>query len=430
MTENNRFNTKKLFENKKIVLLFSFIAAFIFWMVITITASTDSKNAISGVSISIPTENTVVSNLGLDVISNLEDIKATVNVSGPAYVISGLTVDDFLVTASLSNVTNAGTYELKLNVAKRTTATSNEYEISSVSPSSISVTFDYIDTKLFTVLPKANGASAVEGLTAEDPVVANANHSVLSIKGPRSEIEKIASVTATAQVDAVLSETKSFASVVSLLDKDGKALKAENYTIMGSDGQPVNEIQLTVPIFKRKLVEVKAQFKNAPAKYVNSPIPHTLSEKTILVSGPPETINSITSVPLSEIDFDNLSPENYTFDAALILPEGVKCADNIDTVKVTINNIKDYKTKSFTVTVVSPTKTESSSSVTLSRSIRNVKLMGPAYVINKLSDSDLYAEIDIAGKQAGQHTVTARIRSRSSNEVWQVGSYTASVDIS
>jgi hypothetical protein len=108
----------------------------------------------------------------------------------------------------------------------------------------------------------------------------------------------------------------------------------------------------------------------------------------------------------------------------------VKCADNIDTVKVTINSIKDYKTKSFTVTVVSPTKTDSSSGVTLSRSIRNVKLMGPAYVINKLSASDLYAEIDITGKQSGQHTVTARIRCRSSNEVWQVGSYTASVDIS
>ena len=138
MAEKSKFNTKKLFENKKIVLLFSFIAAFVFWMFITITASTDSKNAISGVSISIPTENTVVSNLGLDVIGNLEDVKATVNVSGPAYVVSGLTVDDFLVTASLSNVTNAGTYDLKLNVTKRTTATSNEYEISSVSPQYLS----------------------------------------------------------------------------------------------------------------------------------------------------------------------------------------------------------------------------------------------------------------------------------------------------
>ena len=430
MAEKSKFNTKKLFENKKIVLLFSFIAAFVFWMFITITASTDSKNAISGVSISIPTENTVVSNLGLDVIGNLEDVKATVNVSGPAYVVSGLTVDDFLVTASLSNVTNAGTYDLKLNVTKRTTATSNEYEISSVSPSSISVTFDYIDTKLFTVIPKADGASAVEGLTAEDPVVANANHSVLSIKGPRSEIEKITSVTATAKVDAVLEKTQSFAAVINLLDKDGKTLSADNYTIMGSDGQPVGDMQLTVPIFKRKLVEVKAQFKNAPAKYVSSPIPHSLSEKTILISGPPETVNSISSVPLSEIDFDSISPENSAFDAALILPEGVKCADNISSVKVTINNITDYKTKSFTITIVSPNKTENLSDVSLSRSIRNVTLMGPTYVINKLSASDLYAEIDITGKQSGQHTVTARIRCRSSNEVWQVGSYTASVDIS
>lgn len=428
MTDKKQSTKRNLFENNKMVLLLSFVAAVIFWMVLTVTESSDSKNTISGVEVTVPTENSAVGELGLDVISDLSKIKAAVNVTGPAYVVSGLSVEDFTITASLSNVTDAGTYELKLNAAKRTTSVSNEYEITSITPSTINVTFDYIDTKQFTVTPKATGASAVEGLTAESPIVANSNFSSLSIKGARTEIEKIYNVVATAEVDKVLEKTENFTAGIILYDIDGNELSKDKYTIMGADGQSITEIEITVPIFKRKIVEIKAQFVNAPEKYASSPISHTLSESTVLISGPPETVDSLTSISLSEINFDNISEENQAFEAALILPDGIKCPDNIDSVSVTINGLDNFITKTFTVNTISPTTTENGT-VTLVRGIRNVKIMGPRSVINQLSASDLYAQLDIEGMQTGQHTVTARIRCKTSNEVWQVGTYSASVDI-
>ncbi len=428
MTEKKQTTKRNLFENNKIVLLFSFIAAIIFWMVLTVTDSSDSKNTISGVAITVPTENSAVGELGLDVINDLSEIKATVNVTGPAYVVSGLSIEDFTVTASLSNVTAAGTYELRLNAAKRTTSVSNEYEVTSITPSTINVTFDYIDTKQFTVIPNANGASAIEGLTAESAIVANSNYSTLSIKGARTEIEKIDKVVATAEVNSVLEKTQNFTAGILLYDAQGEELSKDKYTIIGADGQNVTEIEITVPIFKRKIVEIKAQFINAPKKYESTPIPHTLSESTVLISGPPETVDSITSLSLSEIDFDNISEENQAFEAALIIPDGIKCPDNIDSVTVTINGLSGFITKTFTVNTITPTSTENGT-ITLARGIRNVKIMGPKNVINKLSASNLYALLDVTGKQTGQHTVDARINCKTSNEVWQVGSYTASVDI-
>ena len=98
MTEKKQTTKRNLFENNKVVLLFSFIAAIIFWMVLTVTDSSDSKNTISGVAITVPTENSAVGELGLDVINDLSEIKATVNVTGPAYVVSGLSIEDFTVT--------------------------------------------------------------------------------------------------------------------------------------------------------------------------------------------------------------------------------------------------------------------------------------------------------------------------------------------
>lgn len=428
MAEKTEKVKRRLFENNKTVLLFSLIAAIILWMIITVTESSDSKNSISGVSVAVPTENSAVSELGLDVISDLSKVKATVNVSGPAYVVSGLNTDDFTVTASLSNVTAAGTYELKLNATKKTTSISNEYEIVSIAPSTINVTFDYIDTKQFNVIAKANGASATEGLTAEDAIVASSNYALLSVKGARTDIEKIDKVVATADVNSVLSKTKNFTATLALYDINGEELSKDDFTITSSDGQIVENVEITVPIFKRKVVSVKAQFINAPEAYATTPISHTISDPTILISGPPETVDSISSVLLSEINFDSITEENQSFEAALILPDGVRCADNIDSVTVIINGLENFVTKTFTVTKITPTLNEVGK-ITLSRSIRNVKVFGPKNVINKLSASDLYAEIDVSGKQTGDHTVTARIRCSTSNEIWQIGTYTAYVHI-
>ncbi len=423
MNKNIHSTTKKLLQNNKFVLLISVVLAIIFWVVINATAAPESENTITGIAVNIPIENSVAGELGLDIIGEIETVSA--KVTGPTYVIGGIKAEDIVVTANLSNVTEAGKFTLDLRASKKNSSVSSEYEIVSVSPSSIGVTFDYIDTKKFTVIAKANGASAVEGLSAEDAIVTNASNSEISIKGARTELEKISKVVASAEVNSVLSKTGTFVANLLLYDKDDNALDQKNYTILGSDNAPIDKFEITVPIFKEKEVPVKAQFTNLPKAYTENPIAHNLSSKTILIKGQPEAVELITSISLAPIDFDLISNDNYIFEQAPVLPDGIKCVENVESITVTMDAVKNYTVKTFDVNAIAVTG--GSSNVTLVRAIKNVKIVGPKSVMKSVAASTLYAEVDATGKEAGQHTVVVRIRCKTNDGVWQVGTYTATI---
>lgn len=425
MAEKKQFSFKKLFDSNKFVLLLSLVAAIIFWMVITVMESPDSENTINGLNVAIPIENSVVSEMGMDIIGDTTAYTASVTVKGPAYVISDLRTEDIAVTASISNVTTAGTYSLELRATKQASNLNGEFEIVSISPKTISVEFDYIDTKQFAVTAQAVGHKAISGLVTEVPFVSDSNNATLTFKGARTDIEKIAKVVAVAEVNKTLSETETFDSKLKIYDADDKELSLDDYTVTTADGLSAPEVRVTVPVYKEKTVPIKAQFVNVPEAFKNSSISHTLEHTSIVISGPPQTIDSISSISLSEIDFDEISGNNQKFEASIILPEGVKNKDNIETVTVQITGLDDYQLRTYTVSELVVTST--GSSATLSRNIRNVKIFGPKSVLRKISSSDFYAEASLEGLQSGEHSVAVRIKCKDSNEVWQVGTYTASV---
>ncbi len=427
MKDKKQVSFRSLFDNNKFVLFLSFVLAIIFWMIITVTVSPDSENTISGVSVSIPIENSVVSELGMDVIGDINEYQAAVTVTGPAYVVSSLTTNDISVTASISNVTAAGEYALELRASKQAGSRNREFEISSVSPASINVTFDYIDTKQFTVQAQAIGAAAVEGLVAENPVVSDSNQATLTFKGSRTNIEKIDKIVAVAEVNDVLSETETFASELQIYDSQGNLLPEEHYSITGADGQTAPDVQISVPISKMKTVSLKAQFINAPKDFAKTPIKYSLSDTKIEIIGPPKTVDEIDSILLGEINFDELKENHQEFEVPIILPEGIKSVDNLSSINVTITGMEQYVVRTYTVSQLSITT--NGGKATLSRHVRNVKIAGPRSVLREISSSDLYAEVNIEGLQAGEHTVATRILCKSSGKVWQVGTYTATVNV-
>lgn len=426
MAEKKRITLRRLFENKKIAMITSIVIAVALWFGVTIMESPDSENTIGGLSVAIPIENTVVSEMGMDIIGDPSVYTASVTVRGPAYVVSDLSAEDILVTASISNVTNSGTYSLELRATKQSGADDN-FDIISLSPRTINVEFDYIDTKQFEVSVQAIGHKAEKGLVAEVPFVSDSNNATLNIKGARTDIEKISKVLAVAEVDKTLSATETFAGELRLLDINGKEINLKQFTITSADGLSAPDIQITVPIYKEKVVPIVAQFTNAPKAFVNTLIPHHLEYASMLISGPPETVDNISEIKLSEIDFRQINGNNQKFETSLILPEGVKNKDNIEAVTVKITGLEKYTTKTFEVRNL--IIVDNSASARLSREIRNVKIMGPVNVLNKLNSSDLYAEVELDGLKSGEHTVSARIICKDADNVWQIGTYTASVTI-
>jgi len=420
------FNLRKLLENKKIAIVISLIVSIVLWLNITVTESADSENTISGISVAIPIENTVVDQMGMDIIGDPTAYTASVVVKGEAFVVSNLSVEDILISASISNVTTSGNYTLDLRATKKPGARDN-FEIISISPKTINVKFDYIDTKQFTLLAQAIGHKAESGLIAEMPFVSDSNNATLTIKGARTDIEKISKVIAVAEVNKTLSASETFKGELKILDTTGKELDQSLFTITTADGLSAPDIQVTVPIYKEKIVPIVAQFINAPESFKNKKITHSLSASTLLISGPPESIDNIKEINLSEIDFRQISGNNQKFETTIILPDGVKNKDNIETVSVKVTGLEKYTVKTYTVNQIAVVN--NSANAKLSRAIRNVKIIGPESVLKKLKASDLYAEVELEGIQSGEHTVSANIICKSSNAVWQIGEYTASVNI-
>ena len=110
-------------------------------------------------------------------------------------------------------------------------------------------------------------------------------------------------------------------------------------------------------------------------------------------------------------------------------PNAVKDMDSIANVTVTLS-LGDIKETTVNVATVNSVNLTDGLTANISQTIRNVKLCGPAEVIDSLNVADVYAEVDLTGRTAGEHTVPARIKVKNLNNVWQVGVYTILVTIS
>lgn len=432
-----KINIRKIFQNKKFTITVSLLLSFIIWMSAMIRRNPVRDQTFTDISATVSIENTMVSEMGLGIVSDISAQKFAVTVSGPNYIVSSLRSDDILLTASVTEVNGAGTYSLEI-VGMQNSSKSG-YTFSSITPSRIDVTFDYIETREFTVTPKLIGVSAVSGLIADNPTISKPEESMISIKGPRAILDQINSVVASAQVDEVLSATKSYAADILLLDKDGKIIYkfASNGKIYDGDDKTVEGTSLTLsfttttvsqPIVKKASVDVQAMFSNLPQDMKNSDIKYSLDHKKVTVIGTPDVVDNLSSINLSPIDLRTVTASSDTFEVSAILPDGVKLFDNIETFKVKIDT-DGYIEKTFTVSEFKVSNVADGLSPKTNGSIRNVKIFGKASVVNKLKDSDLYAVLDVADKSAGQHTVEAIVKSDKYSGFWQIDSYSAAVTL-
>ena len=135
------------------------------------------------------------------------------------------------------------------------------------------------------------------------------------------------------------------------------------------------------------------------------------------------------SVPLSPIDFTQISKSKNKFELKPVLPDGVKTMDNVEKVVATVRT-SNLSERTVTVdNIAFINKPEGISSTTASR-VRNVKICGPSSVVNSLKSSNLKAVVDLKGKSAGEHTVNVVVSYDSNPVVWQVGQYTISIELS
>lgn len=427
-----------LIFNKRFTVILSIVIAFALWLGITMTENPIRTQTFTDVTAAISIEDTVASEMGLGIVSDVASQKFTVTVSGPNYVVSSLKSDDFLLSASVVDINSAGTYTL--DVVGTSNSSKSGYTFTTISPNTIDVTFDYIDTKEFTLIPKLIGVSAAEGLVAETPVVSDSQQSTITIKGPRTTMEKIAAVGTLADVNKTLDSSQSFDSDIVLYDSNDKIIY--RYTSDGTVYDANNNIitnsyltlsftstKVTQPISKMATVSLKAKFNNLPEGMSESDISYSIDQNKVTVIGTPEVVDKIESISLSAIDFRDISSSSNVFEVSAILPDGVKLLESIDYFKVSID-VSNYADVVLDIKNIRCTGLGSNLKAKTDTRIRNVKLCGPADIIDNIKSSDFYAVVDLTDKSAGDYTVEVVIKSDVYKNVWQVGTYSTSITLS
>lgn len=412
------FHIRKLLSNKRFTVPFSIGLAFVLWLVITINQNPIIERGFSDMTINVNLENTFASDKGMSIVGDISTQKFTVVVRGASYAVSSIKSGDINVYASAASVDAPGEYNLDV-MASKTNQLAN-YEILSVTPSTMKISFDYIDTKDFTIKPKTEGATAKEGLIAENGIVSGTENDTVTISGPRTVMNKISSVVALAKVDKTLDVSETFDADIVLYDEQGNQISDEHLTLS------TNKVKVTVPISKTKTVPVLVDFTNLPNGFDKNSISYSLNYSSVTVIGKPETVDKTESVTLSPIDLTAVSPTANSFDVSAKLPEGVRLVDNIEYFNVKLN-IDNYSQKVITVSDITCNGLGSGLKIQNIAEIKNVRICGPKSVIKNIGSA--YAEIDLSGKTAGQHSVEVNISFKENNNVWAIGTYTTTVSI-
>lgn len=343
-----RFSFSKLLHNKRFTVIFSILFAFVFWLIITIIQNPIRTKTFTNLTVTVPiSDNAFLTEEKLNIVSDFSQNSFSVEVSGPNYLVSSLSSEDFILVASLDSVTAAGTYSLKVNGVSN--SSKSGYTFVSVTPSTIDVTFDYIDTKEFSVKPAVSKVNVQEGYVADTPVLTKTEHGRVEITGPRSIINQIKTVGAVAQgnENKKLDKTAVYPAAIVLYDEAGNVIYtyANDGTVYDASGNAVKNNQLTLsvklsdvtitqPVYKETQVSITPTFINLPKGATADLVVYEIKSGdkiTVFSSDPPNEIF------LTPIDWNKVSRIKNKFECEVSLPDGVKTTTKIEPITVVIN---------------------------------------------------------------------------------------------
>ena len=417
------FNYRKWFSNNKFVVCFSLVCAFCVWLWVSVDKSPIVENVVVSVPVYIETENSVPSQLGLQVFGN-ENYTVDVTVSGKKFIVSSLTADDIKVTAQTNFVDSAGNKSLLL---KASPSKGQDFTIVSLSQNYISVYFDTYKEKEFPL--EANIVTDLDSIVPDGCIQGNVvfSKSTVRVSGPSTEVNKVTGVAATVNVDKVIETTSTFTPEIQLLG--AASSEFVNTSIDVGEGG----ITLTVPVLKEVVLPTTVTLKNAPADYLLGSMNMTVYPSSVKVGVPVEKIDDIKEISVGTIDFNSLDAGNNTFTFKKDDITDYMITDSVERFRVSVNMSNVISTYvSIPSSNISIVKQKDGYEGTISQqTVSNVKIIGPASVIESLNPNNVYAEVDLSQVSATSGTVSVpvSISVRDNTSCWAHGDYTVQVTI-
>lgn len=413
---DNSTKGKSIFENKRFLRVFSVVCAVIAWFLVIFFVSPDTDEIIYEVPVNVELYDTAVERMGLQAVEGTENT-VSVKIHGNRRSISGLTADDIILSASLANVNGPGEFELPISGSN---VSGVEFDIVEISPSTINVRFDRLVSKSFTIELDLSGVNVEDGFMREE---ASLNPLEVTVTGPQEDIEEIESCRVGVSVEDTLSQT--------LIVRDQKIIMYDaNGTEINSDTVTMDSesVSVTIPVLQVKELPIRLSFINMPEYLSEDSLKYTLSNKSILIAGPPSLVSSYSQISVGYVDVKNLTPtSSYMFDVNL--PTGFVNMENVRSISVKFE-MSDYISKTFDVSDIRIVNAPADYDVSVTtKVIDSVTVYGPKTVLEGMTSNDIIAELDISGQSIslGQYRYPVSIYVPAKNKVWACGEYTVMI---
>ncbi len=420
-----KVKTVRKHGNDFVLRILSIIIAVIIWFALSITQYPTISRSISNIPVTFSLDGTQAEEKGLSVLNkeDIEDISVDVEIKGMNYEIGGYTASDLIASVDLSSVTKEGTYELDIDV--RSSHPTDRVTITSITPATVSVSFDKITEKTIPVTVDAPLVTAEEGYTLRDTTV---TPNELTIEGPQNEIDKISKATIDLKTSMkITEETIINADTFTFYDEDDNVVTPNGVTLKNTKSFDVDFV-----VYKKKTLCLNVAFENTSTTFDKSSLPMTLSEDELSIATPDlesegEEDITIGTIDLTEVDLTN----KYTF--VVPLDDDEVNMSGEDQVTVSFDPT-GYSSKEMTVSsdnFVLLNKPSGKDVTFETKKLSGVTVYGPESVISKLTAEDLYMQVDLSGVQAnGSYSKLGIVYSPKYNNIWGYGSNELQVVIS
>lgn len=382
--KKNSFLTR-LFSHNIVLLILSFLLAFIAWFIINANSETQTNVTISNIPVSITLPDTAVEK-GYQIFNDT-DFTASVEVSGNRVIVGSLTPSDIQVTANqVSTIDHTDEYTLPLS-AKKVGIKSNYNIVSSVNPSSVTVFVDKYKEK---DLPIDKNSKMKVNINAGYYAEVSISNDMVHLSGAAGKIDEIDSVVISDTVDSDGTVPLTLQETLVFLDKSGNPIDLHYVTT------DLKTVEVTVTSYPRKDVKLALDVLNAPA---NAP-EITLTPSDVSVYGPADQINSIENdtIIVGTLDYRKLVNDAHEIPYDFSMPEEIKdchvITEDVDVITASID-LSYYDSTVITAAIKTKIDTSKYTAEIASNSTVKLTVFGPEDLLEDITDSDISVIADI-----------------------------------
>ena len=404
-------------------MLLALLCGFIAWTVVTVYVDPQGSVTVQDVPINYANSASTYTSQGLDIVEKRDIETVDVKVTGNSTIIGNIQNSDIMVYPSYAGVSGAGKVTLRLQARLvNTTDFPGNIECVVENPKTIDVVFEEVSEKTLPITVDASAVSVADGYMLNKTTAVPAE---ITLRGPTTELDQVASVVATVPGDGELSDTTTVPATLELRDENGEPFTPQ-YTTMDSDTANV-----TLTIYQVRELPLVVDFIGTPTNFDTKSLKYSLSQDTLRVAGPARTVSALEELTVTDFDLAREFELGRDYQRLVELPAGIVSLDGVTSVTLSFDT-EDMASTTLNISNIKPINVPSNYEIEiLSSLVSGVTLYGPADEIEAISADSVVAQIDCQSVNltVGQQSIPVTIQIPSSTRVFATGSYTVQSEV-